>query len=83
MGEFKEVAFSQGDLLAKGEPPIAKLVPQPGFRHSEGNADAHIKASLLGSTQPVLIEDEYFTCRVTGGWRFEVTPNYDIWLSRV
>jgi secondary thiamine-phosphate synthase enzyme len=34
---------------------LAKLVPQPGFRHDEGNADAHIKASLIGSTQPVLI----------------------------
>src|SRR5262245_18335255 len=35
---------------------LAKLVPQPGFRHDEGNADAHIKASLIGTTQPVLIE---------------------------
>jgi secondary thiamine-phosphate synthase enzyme len=35
---------------------LAKLVPQPGFRHSEGNADAHIKASLIGSTLPVLID---------------------------
>ena len=32
---------------------------------------------------PVLIEDEYFTCRVIDGWKFEVTANYDIWLSRV
>jgi secondary thiamine-phosphate synthase enzyme len=35
---------------------LAKLVPQPGFRHDEGNADAHIKASLIGSTQPVLVQ---------------------------
>lgn len=35
---------------------LARLVPQPGFRHSEGNADAHIKASLLATTLPVLIE---------------------------
>src|SRR4051812_35019456 len=35
---------------------LAKLVPQPGFRHAEGNADAHIKSSLIGTTQPVLIE---------------------------
>lgn len=32
---------------------------------------------------PVLIEDEYFTCRVIDGWKFEITSNYDIWLSRV
>jgi secondary thiamine-phosphate synthase enzyme len=35
---------------------LRKLVPQPGFLHSEGNADAHIKASLIGSTQPVLVD---------------------------
>jgi secondary thiamine-phosphate synthase enzyme len=35
---------------------LAKLVPQPGFRHDEGNADAHIKSSLIGTTQPVLID---------------------------
>jgi secondary thiamine-phosphate synthase enzyme len=35
---------------------LAKLVPQPGFRHDEGNADAHIKCSLIGTTQPVLVE---------------------------
>ncbi len=35
---------------------LRKLVPQSGHKHSEGNADAHIKASLIGSTQPVLVE---------------------------
>ena len=35
---------------------LAKLVPQPGFRHDEGNADAHIKSSLIGATQPVLVD---------------------------
>jgi secondary thiamine-phosphate synthase enzyme len=45
---------------------LAKLVPQPGFRHDEGNADAHIKASLIGSTQPVLIENGKL---VLGTWQ--------------
>jgi secondary thiamine-phosphate synthase enzyme len=40
------------DLLAH----FRKLVPQPGFRHSEGNADAHIKSALIGTTQPILVE---------------------------
>ena len=31
-------------------------MPQPGFRHDEGNADAHIKSSLIGTTQPVLVD---------------------------
>ena len=35
---------------------LRKLVPKSGHKHSEGNADAHIKASLIGSTQPVLVE---------------------------
>jgi secondary thiamine-phosphate synthase enzyme len=45
---------------------LAKLVPQPGFRHDEGNADAHIKSSLIGTTQPVLIEDGKL---VLGTWQ--------------
>jgi secondary thiamine-phosphate synthase enzyme len=45
---------------------LARLVPQPGFRHAEGNADAHIKASLIGTTQPVLIEDGKL---VLGRWQ--------------
>lgn len=45
---------------------LQKLVPQPGFLHSEGNADAHIKASLLGSTQPILVEDGQL---VLGTWQ--------------
>ena len=30
---------------------------QAGFRHGEGNSDSHIKASLIGSSATVLIED--------------------------
>ena len=45
---------------------LRKLVPQPGFRHSEGNADAHIKAALIGTTQPILVEDEEL---VLGRWQ--------------
>jgi secondary thiamine-phosphate synthase enzyme len=45
---------------------LARLVPRPGFRHSEGNADAHIKASLIGTTQPVLVEDGKL---VLGRWQ--------------
>lgn len=36
-----------------------KLIPQedPEFCHSEGNSDAHIKASLIGPSVTVIIED--------------------------
>jgi secondary thiamine-phosphate synthase enzyme len=42
------------DMLAE----LDKIVPlQDGYRHSEGNSDAHIKSSLTGCSQTVLIEN--------------------------
>lgn len=36
---------------------LARLVPYgAGYRHLEGNADAHIKATLVGTSQVVLVE---------------------------
>ena len=36
---------------------LEELLPQhrPGYRHSEGNSDAHCKSSLLGCSEQVLI----------------------------
>jgi secondary thiamine-phosphate synthase enzyme len=43
----------KSDLLAH----IARLIPKDGgFQHAEGNADAHIKSSLIGASQAVFIE---------------------------
>jgi secondary thiamine-phosphate synthase enzyme len=37
---------------------LARVVPQDArFRHSEGNADAHIKSSLVGSSQLVPLDN--------------------------
>lgn len=37
---------------------INKIVPfEDGYRHVEGNSAAHIKASLMGFSQTVIIED--------------------------
>jgi len=37
---------------------LSKLVPQdPYFNHAEGNSDAHIKATLAGSSQTLLVEN--------------------------
>jgi len=42
------------DLLMK----IEKIVPEDtDFKHVEGNSAAHIKASLIGSSVQVLVED--------------------------
>lgn len=37
---------------------LRRLVPHQGdYQHSEGNSDAHVKASLLGSDLRVLVEE--------------------------
>ena len=38
---------------------LERAVPkeQPGFRHGEGNSDSHIKASLVGSSATVIVDD--------------------------
>jgi len=40
--------------------------PNAGYRHMEGNADSHIKASLMGSTVSVLVENGRL---VLGTWQ--------------
>jgi len=38
---------------------LEELVPRsrPGYRHSEGNSDAHCKSSMVGCSSQVLIRD--------------------------
>jgi secondary thiamine-phosphate synthase enzyme len=47
---------------------LAELVPQDrrGYRHSEGNSDAHTKASLVGFSQTVMIDNGRL---VLGTWQ--------------
>lgn len=46
---------------------LRKLIPQSaGFNHLEGNSDAHIKASLMGFSQTVFIENGSL---VLGTWQ--------------
>jgi secondary thiamine-phosphate synthase enzyme len=37
---------------------LAEMVPQncAGFRHCEGNSDAHVKSSLIGCSEQILIK---------------------------
>ena len=43
----------QRDIMEK----LRMLIPEnEGYHHREGNSDAHIKASLLGSSVTVLVE---------------------------
>ncbi len=46
---------------------LKRLVPEDGsYHHSEGNSDAHIKASLLGSSVTVLVQNGSL---VLGTWQ--------------
>ena len=46
---------------------LAQLIPHQGpYRHVEGNSDAHIKASLMGSSVNVIIADGSL---VLGTWQ--------------
>ena len=38
---------------------LAELAPQdrPGYRHMEGNSDAHVKSSMVGCSASVMVED--------------------------
>jgi len=46
---------------------LKKLVPEnAGYMHMEGNSDAHIKASLLGSSVTIIIKNKKL---VLGTWQ--------------
>jgi secondary thiamine-phosphate synthase enzyme len=37
---------------------LTRLIPQSaGFKHVEGNSDAHLKASLIGSSVQIIVRD--------------------------
>ncbi len=53
----------QRDLIYK----LNKEIPQQdGYHHGEGNSDAHLKASLMGASEQVLIENGRL---VLGTWQ--------------
>ena len=46
------------DVVRDLETILDRLVPwSDGYRHAEGNAAAHIKASLIGSAVTLLVQD--------------------------
>ncbi len=51
------------DILYK----LQKEIPQEdGYHHAEGNSDAHLKASLMGASEQILIDDGRL---VLGQWQ--------------
>ena len=46
------------DVVDDIQQSLNKLVPHSGhYQHTEGNADSHIKASIIGSSEVVFIEN--------------------------
>ena len=47
---------------------LNRLVPRdaPGYRHAEGNSDSHVKASMMGSSCHVLVDEGRL---VLGRWQ--------------
>ena len=53
----------QRDLVVN----LKKIIPKSGdYKHAEGNSDAHIKSSLIGPSQTVLINNNNL---VLGTWQ--------------
>ncbi|MGD0906997.1 MAG: secondary thiamine-phosphate synthase enzyme YjbQ [Candidatus Acidiferrales bacterium] len=55
------VTINEGDdpdVARDAEAAFDRMVPRDaGYKHYEGNSDSHVKASLLGCSQSVWIED--------------------------
>ena len=61
----------RGDMLME----LDKIVPwRDNYRHGEGNSAAHIKASLMGFSQTVLVEDGRL---VLGSWQGIYLAEFD------
>ena len=55
------------DVVSDIKKELEKMVPfADNYRHSEGNSAAHIKASLLGSSETIIIENGEL---VLGTWQ--------------
>ena len=54
---------------------LEKLVPyQEGYHHMEGNADSHIKTSLIGTSEHIIISDSRL---ILGTWQGVFLCDFD------
>ncbi|MBD3367255.1 MAG: YjbQ family protein [Candidatus Eisenbacteria bacterium] len=46
------------DVAADIDAALSRIVPHSGpYRHAEGNSDGHIKSSIVGCSETLLVED--------------------------
>ena len=63
------------DVVGDIKYQLGKLVPyQKGYKHSEGNADSHIKTCLVGSSENIIIEKGQL---VLGTWQSIFLCDFD------
>ncbi len=74
------------DVLQDIEDILGKIVPwNGGYKHCEGNSAAHVKASMMGSSVQLLVEDGLIQ---RGTWQsiffceFDGPRNRKVWISR-
>jgi secondary thiamine-phosphate synthase enzyme len=73
------------DVIADMETVLDRMVPwDAGYRHNEGNTAAHVKASLMGSSVQVIVQD----CKIRlGTWQsiyfceFDGPRTRKVWLK--
>ncbi len=55
---------------------LNELIPRnnPGYRHAEGNSDAHVKASMIGFSETIMIEGGKL---VLGTWQGVYFMDFD------
>ena len=75
------------DVVADIQQELNKIAPAGShYRHTEGNADAHIKASIIGSSLTVFIENGNLKL---GTWQgiffceFDGPRNRNVWVKIV
>lgn len=73
------------DVMRDVETTLERLVPWKGpYSHSEGNSAAHVKSSLLGSCQTILVHEGRLAL---GTWQslyfceFDGPRNRSVWIT--
>jgi secondary thiamine-phosphate synthase enzyme len=63
------------DVARDIDAKLTRMVPHSeGYRHSEGNSDAHVKSSLVGCSETVLVENGQL---VLGTWQGVFFSEFD------
>jgi secondary thiamine-phosphate synthase enzyme len=75
------------DVIADINSSLTSIIPKKdNYRHAEGNSDAHIKASIIGSSSSIFVEQGRL---ILGTWQkvffceFDGPRNREVWVKIV